>query len=1270
MAKGFQSEVKEFGKLVRKRRETLGWSQEALAAEAFSNSMRKGYVSQIENGKIPNITGETVKNIARALKLGPENIPSVLRWPEAIESSLLEADNSVTTLAKDVEALKRELLPPFKIVAGYELLEIEQIARLPTAMIVADYGLVPYLDIGGTLQCTMEWILGASPNSVAGRLLSAPGGYGKTRLALELVDKLNDTDDWIAGLIPASSFESRGANDQYDINSAIKRFVEERGQRGLFLVIDYAERRATQIELLSRLAIESSGGPVRILLLARNAGDWWKGLKNQSRALQLVFGQDEANELTASFSNGERETLFNAAYTIFSTNLLEAQSFDKALSVDHDNNASQIDIERIVDQGETPLEVLILAYLRARGIETTDSPIIEIAREERSHWARALRLDAKHLESLSDPRMDVCHRISAVITLVQGAESGQYYKIEDILDLAVQVALENDPHQGPPDASTVKMYADARIAIEGLYRANSSHGDRLLPVLPDLLGEYVIAQALKQSVNILRDTAIQIPKKCVQAITVVQSAIDGINPESAKRFAPALGQLMAGDLTERHAVALCNSSLISQGSFYEAVLSGIPVIAEKNLTLFSGVPQLSYPRMARMQSAISKRYLKARTEGANNDQRQDRLEEVRRFAHAANSLFGEGRITEAIQLNGIAQEALSKHVGAKDEAFHLAEASLIANEAVILSGKGRHEEAIEKIEQAKIRILPYHSDSEETVKFVIKQMINSSAIYRRADRSSEALLMSGEAAKVCEEMWSSGTNAGLSIEDLELITGSFLNLANALSDAEETNAINYYELAWDVVDRSNEIAPTPRHLEVAAVYANYLFNKMDDPFSAKQVFMQAAKAKAVLFKSNKSEHADDFFKLIRSIVTCMKKIGDSGDEITNLLKEFGLEEGGTEVGYSAQLLFSNFVDAHNANHSIPVLRNSGSAALARRQLEDYLNQHKDDATVQEIEAELKEIDRRFAALDEIPEYVHFVSTCQKFLEKFLSFKEAADLVEVELYLDEAESLSVEYEHIEELAGPRNFLATQAERFREMLLKYSLPKGERQSVTLSQTLDEIASLESLIGPPSRDRLLKMGLLRLRAAEIQVEEELPEAEGSLEEAMRCFQSLLTDGPLEIKVHIAKTLDALAAFLLKQGQAGDAEETYRYAVEAICSLPSSIRDANVDLLRSASHGYMRSAKKAGKSDEEIHSQLGRLGVIAVDPADAPKAIHVFNHWVNEHNEENWSEAERLYAELVQALDEAIDNAYLDEIRNILHTKLTELRHRYGALPKLREP
>lgn len=99
------SDVLRFGRLVRECREARGWSQEALAAAAFSNADRKGYVSQIENGKISNITRDTVRKIARALCIDPEDIPPSLRSLEAAEMT-----EQTSEISREIRADVKKLL--------------------------------------------------------------------------------------------------------------------------------------------------------------------------------------------------------------------------------------------------------------------------------------------------------------------------------------------------------------------------------------------------------------------------------------------------------------------------------------------------------------------------------------------------------------------------------------------------------------------------------------------------------------------------------------------------------------------------------------------------------------------------------------------------------------------------------------------------------------------------------------------------------------------------------------------------------------------------------------------------------------------------------------------------------------------------------------------------------------------------------------------------------------------------------------------------------
>jgi tetratricopeptide (TPR) repeat protein len=96
------------------------------------------------------------------------------------------------------------------------------------------------------------------------RLVTGPGGVGKTRLSVELCRRMKELG-WRA--------ERVADGQELAAIAAVRAVTRSR----VLLVVDYAETRVGLRQMLTALAGVQGEG-VRVLLLARSAGDWWDQL--------------------------------------------------------------------------------------------------------------------------------------------------------------------------------------------------------------------------------------------------------------------------------------------------------------------------------------------------------------------------------------------------------------------------------------------------------------------------------------------------------------------------------------------------------------------------------------------------------------------------------------------------------------------------------------------------------------------------------------------------------------------------------------------------------------------------------------------------------------------------------------------------------------------------------------------------------------------------------------------------------------------------------
>ncbi|WP_349367488.1 tetratricopeptide repeat protein [Salinarimonas sp.] len=415
---------------------------------------------------------EIAGNAALRIVLEQQAVLEVLGRQEDLATALAELRGAVDGLPDEIErrvarllALRREAaIDPGT--ANVTLPQVvERLKTLPTGLLLARYGIVPYLDRNDTRGRLLDWARDPEKPYPRGRLYVAGGGFGKTRLAIEAIAAL--TPGWKASFVGNAM---KGADDE-----SLRGLLDlPEGKEGVLLVVDYAESQLGRLAELTRFAAGMSHR-IRILALARSAEGWWDGFTD-SEAAATIFDRAPHAEVATPLTPEERARLHADARRAF------AAAF-AWLDVPHpppsDDGPAALDADR-------PLVVAMSAYLAALGVSAEGGDVIAaMAAQERRHWKRAVAKPGEDPDAIvhNDPRVVSMHRLMAQVTLVQGAT----------LDGA-RTLMDADPYRVrlAPGSSEETLAAAQRLygfALPLVGPDGPTTQDGLRQIEPDLIGE-------------------------------------------------------------------------------------------------------------------------------------------------------------------------------------------------------------------------------------------------------------------------------------------------------------------------------------------------------------------------------------------------------------------------------------------------------------------------------------------------------------------------------------------------------------------------------------------------------------------------------------------------------------------------------------------------------------------------------------------------------------------------------------------------------------
>lgn len=322
-----------------------------------------------------------------------------------------------------------------------------QLLRAEEAIVPFDPKREPFL------KTQIDWAE-SSDYPISIRLLIGAGGVGKTRLALELCRRLQE-QGWHAGFLLSDCEAGQTPKLATQIRDA---------ELPCCIVIDYAEtRQSVLLALFESLLTSPLKHPVRLLLLARDGGDWWETLPDKKASCEaLLQGLASSGPFTLPHlhdSESERQEAYLVALSALATRL-------QIIAPEHSPRLDEAHFAR-------PLYIQMAALMALRGERPKSAESLPRAMlsHERRYWGRVLSgLDGNRSEHEEQSAL-----LMALATLANGIATDRMLE-------QVWISIGEDKAQLKRLFKLLAPLYPDRQGLQGLR--------------PDLIGEALVAQII------------------------------------------------------------------------------------------------------------------------------------------------------------------------------------------------------------------------------------------------------------------------------------------------------------------------------------------------------------------------------------------------------------------------------------------------------------------------------------------------------------------------------------------------------------------------------------------------------------------------------------------------------------------------------------------------------------------------------------------------------------------------------------------------------